>query len=315
MIGDQAVKTERVFFRKIALRTNQKIADLISQQFGQVFSSTTALVEDMAQFPTISLYDSKLCDHLFQLILKRHTIFRSFHILKAEDLNNGLNRPYNSPNGTTWEWYNTNVNSFRPLAEKDVRQLLSKFETSRLTEYYTAPDGNPCITFACPIRNVDNDDVSGILVAEIDLRFIQPVIDGAELGHTGDVLVADKAGRVVFSTRGFIDLQDFNDKFPIGEAYQNVKGGVEYFGEKAKLASYTMIRGITGKSLLPSINMFPLLSTISRREVPDWLIVVVQDSAEGYLVADRMKWNISILLIIGAIGVLIIGKLWMDSFR
>ena len=35
----------------------------------------------------------------------------------------------------------------------------------------------------------------------------------------------------------------------------------------------------------------------------------------GYLVADRLKWNIIILLVVGSVGVFIIGKLWMDSLE
>lgn len=315
MIGEQAVKTERIFFRKVAFRTNQKIADLISQQFGQVFSNATALVEDMAQFPTVSKYDSDLCAHLFQLILKRHTLFRSFHILKIDDIKAGRNIPFESPKGRQWRWFNTNVNSFRPLSEKDIMQLTSKYEPSRLTDYYTTSDGEPAITFACAIRDKASDDITGIIVAELDLQFLQPVIDGAELGRTGDVLVADKAGKVIFSTRGFADLEDFNNKFPVGDAYKNNKGAVEYFGERSKLAAYTRVRSIVGKAFLPTMTILPFPTTISQREIPDWLIVVVQDSAEGYLVADRMKWNIAILLIIGAVGVLIVGKLWLDSIR
>ena len=266
-------------------------------------------------FLRFRLNDSGLCSHLFQLILKRHNIFRSFHILKSEDLLKGKNQPYVDGNGVAWEWYNTNVNSFRPLSERNIRQLLSKFEPSQLTEYYSTEDGDGAITFACAIRDRKSDVVSGILVAEIALKFIQPVIDGADVNRTGDVLVADKAGKVIFSTRGFSGLEDFNNFFPIADAYANVKGGIEYKGNPRKLAAYTRIRGVTSRSLMSTINMFPFPTTVSRREIPDWLIVVVQDSSEGYLVADRMKWNIALLLMIGAIGVLIIGKLWVDSIR
>ena len=313
LIGEQAISTEKVFFRKVALRTNQKIADLISQQFAQVFSNTTGLLEDMSHFPSVVGQKHELCNYLFDLILKRHSIFRAIYVLDAEDIAAGRARP-GLKQGQRWEWYNTNVNTYRPLPDELIADLRKGWVPSKLTNYYTI-EGEPAISYVCAIRERSTDKVIGVLAAELKLAFIQPVIDGAELGKSGDVLVVDKSGSVIFSTRGFEDLEDFNNHFPINEAYRKERGGKEYDGKNPKLASYTRIHKMTTKKLIPGIQLLPFPSDITPREVPDWLIVVLQDAAEGYMVADRLKWNIIMLLMIGAIGVFIIGKLWVDSLR
>ncbi len=313
LIGEQAIDTEKVFFRKVALRTNQKIADLISQQFAQVFSNTTGLLEDMSHFPSVVGKKHDLCNYLFDLILKRHSIFRAIYVLDAEDIAAGRSRPAQR-DGKRWEWYNTNVRTYRPLTDDLIEDLKKGWVPSKLTNYYTI-EGQPAITYVCAIRDRSTDKVVGMLAAEMKLAFIQPVIDGAELGKSGDVLVVDQRGSVIFSTRGFEDLEDFNKYFPVEVAYKNKQGGVEYKGVHPKLASYTRIRKMTTKPMIPGLHVLPFPSDITPREIPDWLIVVLQDAAEGYLVADRLKWNIVMLLMIGAVGVFIIGKLWVDSLR
>jgi hypothetical protein len=215
---------------------------------------------------------------------------------------------------SNWEWYNTNVTKYRPLDSGVVRELVKGWVPSRLTDYYPV-EGSPAITFVSAIRDGD-DTVVGLLAAEIDLGFIQRVIDSAELGRNGDVLVVDTKGAIIFSTPGFHELSDveeFNRRFPTNQAYQNKKGGVEYFGPNPKLAAYTRIVEMTRKPLMAAPFQFPFTTSITPREIPDWLIVVLQDSSDGYLVANRLKWNIIILLVIGAVGVFIIGKLWVDS--
>jgi len=313
VIGDQAIETEKVFFRKVALRTNQKLADLISQQFAQVFSSTTGMLEDMAHYPSVVDHDHEKCNYLCQLILKRHSIFRSIYVLDLDDLAAGRSRPA-LRNGNRWEWFNTNATSYRPLDAELVADLRKGWVPNKLTNYYCI-EGEPAITYVCAVRDRTRENVIGLLAAEIKLAFIQPVIDGAELGKTGDVLVVDQSGLIIFSTRGFTEVEDFNKNFPVERAYRTKKGGCEYKGKTAKLASYTLIPEMTTRTLMPRIPMSPFPTTITPREIPEWLIVVVQDSSEGYLVADRLKWNIIILLVIGAVGVFIIGRLWMDSVR
>ena len=42
--------------------------------------------------------------------------------------------------------------------------------------------------------------------------------------------------------------------------------------------------------------------------------MVQQYSEEGYMVAERMKVNVLVLVIVGLSGLLLIAKLWFDSF-
>jgi len=62
-----------------------------------------------------------------------------------------------------------------------------------------------------------------------------------------------------------------------------------------------------------AVGLIPTTRDVNTRAVPDWLVVVQQDFDEGVALANRMKYNIVLLVAIGIVGLLVIAKLWWDS--
>lgn len=300
-VGHQAVTTERVFFRKVALNANQEIASLVAQQFCQVFTSATGLVEDMARFPSVVRKDPKLCAYLFNLIAKRHSMFRAIHLV------DGSGRK-------VAEHLNVNAHTYRPISDKELEILTKGWETTLLTTYYMR-DRIPVVTFMASVRD-SKDRFQGVLAVELGLSFLDRIINNILIGRTGAIMVANRQRRVVFSSGGVAagTVKIFNTLFPVDRAFAKRVGGLEYgLGEDAKLAAYTRLHAVVVNPF-SSLLKLPYVTPVTQRDVPDWLVVVQQDASEGYQVANRMKYNIVILVFVGVVGLLIITRLWFDSF-
>ncbi|MBI4863169.1 MAG: cache domain-containing protein [Candidatus Riflebacteria bacterium] len=136
----------------------------------------------------------------------------------------------------------------------------------------------------------------------------------------GQILVlsrlADGKPQVIFSSPGVNeeDVRDLLGNFPTEIAYREDRAGHEYEGKRSKMASFARLHSVSverSRPGLPVASAFPVAVSPSRN--PDWLIVVQQTSQEGYMVADRMKYNVLVLVLVGLAGVAIIAKLWVDS--
>ncbi|MBI4871798.1 MAG: cache domain-containing protein [Candidatus Riflebacteria bacterium] len=290
--GYQAADTEKVFFREVALNANQEIATLVGRQFAQTFTNCTALLEDVAGFPSAVQRDAPVIDELFGVLLRRHDIYRVIYLLDEELKPVKLR-------------YNIGSAKYRPIPD-DKLALLKRHEVTRLlTDFYKSEE-DPAISFACSV--VDKQyNFRGIIGAELDLNFIQDIITNVRVGRTGEILLADRSGKIIFSSPGFTGIEEFR-QFDVKRAFDKEKGSSEYGKTARRLVAYQRLRGMPLKALDPMQTITPMTA-----EIPDWLVVVQQNAQEAYMVADRMKYNLIILVVVGVIGLLLIARLWVDS--
>lgn len=316
LVGAQSIETERLFFQRTALGVNREIADLLARQVVQVFTAATGLVEDASRYPAVrrGIEPSQAPDEargIIEIVTGRNPVLRS---LSARHRHGQLR----------FRAVAVNTPEPRGLGE-DLREgLLEGDLPAALTAPYTAGDGVLALGFGVPIqgRRVQ-DQAAGVLEAELSLRFLEDIVQSVRVGNTGKVLVVDREGKVVLSTAGFEGdaLSVFHDHFPITRAFHDERGGRPYGGDPIAptyLASYRTLRsasrkGFDAQAQLGILSPVPFTSTVNPREVPDWLVVVQQDTAEGLALADRMRLNVMLLVGIGLVGISIIGKLWWDA--
>lgn len=294
--GYQAADTERAFFREVALNANQEIATLVGRQFAQTFTNCTGLLEDLARYPSAVSHDLSMLDQLFGVLLKRHDIFRVIYFLDENLVPIKVR-------------YNIGATAYRPLPAEKLA-LLKRREVHRVLSDFYKSEEDPALTFACSVMD-RQDAFRGVVVAELDLNFIQDILTSVRVGRTGEILLVDRAGSVIFSSPGFSGLAEFKN-FRIKAAFERDRGMGEYGSSVHRLAAHQRIRVLPLKPIWDPTGLGGQIP-YTAETIPDWLVVVQQQSAEAYAVSDRMKYNLFILVVVGVIGLVVIARLWLES--
>ncbi|MBI3891726.1 MAG: hypothetical protein HY303_09380 [Candidatus Wallbacteria bacterium] len=191
--------------------------------------------------------------------------------------------------------------------------MLRRKELGRLISDFYTMEETPAITFACAIIEKPGDNFRGVVGAELNLDFIQNILVSVRVGRTGEILLANQAGSVIFSSPGFKGLDDFKE-FNIQKAFQQTRGNVEYGVKTPRLAAYQRIQALAINTILDvGSQPAPFWESLAPSMIPDWLVVVQQHAEEAYMVAERMKYNLIILVIVGVIGLVVIARLWLES--
>lgn len=316
--GLLAVSAERRFFQDMTFGSNTAVARMVAREFTQVFANAAGLVEDVAGFPAVRVHDEPNARYLFDLMLRRHQILRTLYRLGPDGK---LRLARHGAGARSTDFTRLTGPEFERMAAG------ANFFLSR-EPYFVYPgnkaDSPLAVTFAVrieepPSRPGEAARFAGVLAAELDLEFIQDILAAAQVGRPGQFLVVsmadDRKPRIIFSSRNMQsgDADDFLSNFPVERAYGEERSGFEYDGREPKMASYARVHKV---ALEPGHRFFgrnPFPVAVTPTRIPDWLIVVQQQSREGYLIAERMKWNIGVLVIVGLGGLLLIGKLWFDS--
>jgi hypothetical protein len=312
--GLQAVSTERRFFRDLTFDANHAVAKMLAREFTQVFSNATGLVDDLAQFPAVRDLDKDSTDALFVLLQKRHAILRTLY-RKGPDGKVLITR-----HGTQAR----NEREWRDLTDAEFGRLAggSNYLLSR-EPYFVRPNekaSSPlALTYAVSVEDRKTKKFNGVIGAELNLEFIPDIVAAVQVGRTGQIIVVargdDSKPRIIFTSRNMQepDARDFMANFPVERAFEEERTGFEYAATYPKMASYARIHSVAVRPGNALFGQSPFSVPIQPGRIPDWLIVVQQHAQEGYMVADRMKYNVAVLMVVGLVGLLIIGKLWFDS--
>jgi GAF domain-containing protein/HAMP domain-containing protein len=152
-------------------------------------------------------------------------------------------------------------------------QLTSYADTELLTvarqdqRYVSSVDvtsGEPLVKLGIPVKNV-SDRFEGVLIAEVDLRYMWDVVDQLKIGQTGLAYVVNQQG----------DLIAFPDKSRI---LQNVS----HLFEVAEFVNGNDEEDETSSELETGINGERVVSTYVPLGEPDWAVVVETPVLEAY---------------------------------
>lgn len=131
--------------------------------------------------------------------------------------------------------------------------------------YVDEQTSEPLVLMAAPIRNVFGD-FQGVVVVEVNLKFIWDLVDQIRVGETGLAYVVDNAGRLIA----------FRDTARVlrGENVSNLPEVQVFIANPQRVAESTGIyEGIEGVS---SVSSFVALGT------PEWAVVTELPVREAY---------------------------------
>jgi GAF domain-containing protein/methyl-accepting chemotaxis protein len=164
------------------------------------------------------------------------------------------------------------------LAETDEADLTNRGATAYFLQTiqdkrYISPvwaneiTNEPLVTMAVPIRNVSGN-LMGVLVAEVDLKFMWDLVNSLRVGETGVAYVVDRDGNLI----AFRDIlrvlagENVSDLDEVAEFLEAGRG--EDDENEADLST-----GISGQSVV---------ATYVPLGTPDWAVIVELPAAEAY---------------------------------
>ncbi|MBI4751064.1 MAG: SpoIIE family protein phosphatase [Acidobacteria bacterium] len=154
------------------------------------------------------------------------------------------------------------------------------------------PDLNqPVTTFAVPIRNAQ-DSVDGVLLARINLKFLNFVTSQTEVGRTGYTYVVDARNRLI------------SRKGTTGQTVQLEDGSRLAFLQDltiTKARSLAVYHGLYGAEVLGAVAPVRNLN---------WLVVVELPTAEAYAPVRRQIFTMGLSLLVVVIGATGVGFLF-----
>lgn len=164
--------------------------------------------------------------------------------------------------------------------------------------YVDAVTSEPLVIISVPAINV-LQDIEGVLVAEVNLKYMWDLVDQIKVGEAGSAYVVDRQG----------DLLAYRDTSRVlrGENLANLPG-VEKFRDGGTAGDPTEVGvsvGINGDTVLTSYS--PLIT-------PDWAVVTETPWLEAYApIFQNVAGTLAILLITasiaGLVGVLLARRL------
>ncbi len=178
------------------------------------------------------------------------------------------------------------------LSEQITNEIFLKVnqgKTYNSSVYIDKLTNEPMIIMAVPVMNVFGD-LKGILVAEVNLKFMWELVGGLKIGNNGLAYVVDREGNLL----AFSDIS----RVLKGEKLIHVKKVAEFVNGDSKFikGSITISKGIRNTDVVA--NYVPL-------GMPDWAVVIEMSVSEVYSEISRMLMlagGVILLSVILAIG-------------
>ncbi len=181
LLGSIAIRSEKDVIQKKVIESCFEISDIISHEIGQLLENANKILISTSKVPAVRSFEVTTIKAIFESLLSSFKIFTRMSIIDIEGR----------------EIYSTLQDS-TPLTSQILYSLAVK---GNYNAYYQSDiyfvDGNlPTLTMAILVRD-SAFRVSGILIADLDLRILWPIIDRIQLGKTGVSYVVNHEGLVV----------------------------------------------------------------------------------------------------------------------
>jgi GAF domain-containing protein len=156
----------------------------------------------------------------------------------------------------------------------------------------------PMVVMAVPVTDVFGD-FQGVLLAEVNLKFMWDLVDRLEVGETGLAYVVDRYGRLI----AFGDVS----RVLRGENVKHLREVGEFVGSAALVDE-------TGASISSGINGITVVGTYVPLGTPDWAVVTELPVTEAYrAVIESVVLSAGVMVVMatvaGLLGVIVARRL------
>ena len=253
----------------IAKNAANKVTGFIQDKF--------SAMETAASLANPSLISREEQDKLLSYLLGSHYAFRQLVLLNSKKLKTiGISRLSREVSG-----------KFNELFENDSFNQASQGKKYISPVYFDKITSEPMIIMSVPVDNALGD-FQGVLIAEVNLKFMWDLVESIKIGKKGLAYVVDSQGNLI----AFGDIVRVLKGENIGKlnVIRDFVNNIEISEEaKAKL-----FRGINGTIVL---------GTHVHLGVPDWAVVTEMPVSEAYqLVIQTIIANIIFTLIMALLA-------------
>ncbi|PKK91750.1 MAG: hypothetical protein CVV64_03550 [Candidatus Wallbacteria bacterium HGW-Wallbacteria-1] len=302
IIGKISYDSEReTIFREVS-QGNLRVAEIIAQEVAQILLNTRstlmtmALLEDFRNMrgDAVRLQTENLVK---REKLKKNNLLKDFYVYdKKGNLVSATSGDPGLP--VKRMWFMT-----------AVKGSLFGFTSHTAIDPWS---NEPRLYLGQVIRD-DLYEVAGALIAELDLTYLQNVIKQIRVGQTGHAYIVDSFGRVIahpntseILRRGIDSIASRNRAVAlslqgadsgVAEVVQAIGGPIEFVDHAgtAQLAAYTNLR------------------KVDMDRVPNWGVIVQQQSSEAYISLNRIKRRVMLVMILCIIIASVVGVLIATS--
>ncbi len=217
--------------------------------------------------------------NLLEALTRHNAAYEMVAILDSQGQVLAKVSPYGTPTPTSFAETPLFLRTFKKHEEyveyvsfdKDVNQLVT--------------------TFAVPIHNLE-DKVDGVLLAKVNLKFLNFIVSQTDVGKTGYAYVVDERNKLIAkrgSSSSVFNLEDVSN--------------LAFIKERSMLQakSLNVYKGLKGVEVLGAIA--PVRSV-------SWLVVVELPTAEAYQPIYNMILTMTISLVVIIVVVIILGFLF-----
>lgn len=280
-LGTIAIESEKdVITRKVA-DSSFEMADVVAHEIGQVLENANRILISTSKIPAIRSFDDTTTKAIFESLLSNFKIFSRISII---DINGK-------------EIFST-LHDSTPLSSKIWYSLILKgnYNAYYQSDIYYINDSLPTLTMAILMRD-QAFKVSGVLIADLDLKSFWPIIDRIQLGQTGISYIVDQDGLCVAhsKSKNLIGKKLDSSDLVLG-LIKNTKDNAELksrlnFSEEANKRT-KLYAASDLKKFTPSQNPF------SSFKYPSVYVILEQDKKEAFLEAELLQKKVWYFVIV-----------------
>jgi len=298
LLGSIAIKSEKDVIQKKVIESCFEIADIISHEIGQLIENANKILISTSKVPAVRSFDVVTIKAIFESLLSNFKIFTRIAIIDMDG-----NEVYATLHDST------------PLTSKVLHSLIVK---GNYNAYYQSDiyfvDGNlPTLTMAILVRD-SAFKVSGILIADLDLRMLWPIIDRVQLGKTGVSYIINSEGSAVAHST---DKTLIGKKLP-GSQYLLSKIGESKIDSSRDSGVLKATLNSSDENLLlyaaSPLNKFKPTQNYSSIFFPPAYVVLEQTKQEAFLEAELLQKQVWYFVFVCLIIAVIIALILAVSF-
>jgi len=248
----------------------EKRSELAASRINNYLDDIHRQLGYLARVRGLTNLDDKTKNTLLEGLIRHNDAYRSVGIINRQG--KVINLVFLDPSST--------INSGQNMANSQMFNRSFERQEEYVSSVYIDPkDRSPKTILSVPIRN-EEDRVDGVLMAEIDLRFLGFVVSNTSVGQTGYTYILDNRNAIVAQT-GMTQ-----DNFELQQV------------SEPDLLQYLWPRNNTQLNIYSGLYNRKVLGATTIIPSVQWKLVVELPVKEAYAPIARMLWITGVTLFI-----------------